>query len=78
MYKEKTLYNGRESDLLIRLPVKSGNFGEDFHYYPKEMVVAKTQEYIDNLNLYITDESNNTINFYGSNVEYDISFLINE
>ena len=80
MIDENTvLYNGKRSDLLVRLPVKECDFGELNQYYLTGLRDRKCSDKFNKIRLWVTDEHNKPINFNGGDIQYELLFRkINE
>ena len=67
-------YNGKRSDLLVRIPVKECTFGELSIQYLTGLRDRKCTKKFNKLRLWITDENDKPINFNGGNIQYELLF----
>lgn len=66
-------FNGNNSDILARLPITSNSFGELIQYkFERPYSIVLDNSTIANLELTITDEDNNIIDFHGLPVFYSL------
>ena len=71
---EDVLYNGKKSDILVRVPVKKCDFGEMITYYLTGLRDRKCDQSFNKIRLWITDETDNPIDFKGANIQYELLF----
>lgn len=71
---ENMLYNGKKSDLLVKVPVKECDFGATNNYYLTGLRDRKCLETFNKLRIWITDEYDKPINFNDGNIQYELRF----
>ena len=69
---DNILYNGKRSDILVRLPVKNCDFGETNHHYLTGLRDRCCDNSFNKLRILVTDEHNKPIDFNGADIQYEL------
>ena len=72
---DTNFYNGKRSDILIKLPIKKFDFGETLYYYPGPSRGKFCNDRISKFRLWITDEYDREINLNDGSVQFEIIFI---
>ena len=68
------LYNGKKSNVLVRVPVKKCDFGETMVYYLTGLRDRECDQSFNKIRLWVTDENDKPIDFNGADIQYELLF----